>query len=1209
MPPGQYSDAALPRAGMGVVGHAMPGNIALGTNLITEQFHDGMKGCIWNCRSLWAREASDTFKFVLQLAAVHDFVILVETRETKTKRQITLAKLPAEFTYFSSRISARRGGIAIIVKNSFLAKFEKSDWTVRCRGRVAQLLLRGTRGQLNIIPTYLDPSSIAEQLEGIKAVEKCFVHGAHNLVAGDFNFATCSGDRIAKGSADLGVWNDKRQMDAWNGVAKQADLKEFEQQHFTCEHSHGWSRIDRVYSTLHASYLLNLTTGCTTVDHPRELSDHSPISFMLRSRASKAANIIPAWVGNHPRFEEEVIASFNFRLNQLNETSPKEVQPQAKINLLKEAIRDAASYVRSLEKDALAETTAHKLACTLAFIRAVGVNDFKAAMKMQSKYARLRQKLDQTTVGSQWYASVKQHAVELMRTDIAERVQELRTCKCQLRSEIYDRKKLSIVRKLKSLLPAGGFHEIVIIKDESGALHTCPEKIAEELRKYWQNVFNKGPTDKNLRRKWLDHVRGKMRVALEELRPNMDDVKVVFENLNDSTPGPDGIPSGIYKCLRNIAPSLFCEFINGIIDGTDQVDEDFNFAIMCCIPKANDDFSDDGVRIHKANATRPISIVDAANRIFAAVLKVALERCVGNKVSKMQRGFLKGRDMLMNLIDVDFAAQCISIRSTRGAIILWDFKSAFPSMDHDFIWDTLDSIGLPSEFVSAIQALYRNNQHRIKLQGRSFPGPEVQSGVRQGCPLSGLLFAICADVLLTRIQSVLTKGHELVRAFADDTAAVVHDYVTTLPVLSILFDEYEQISRLMLNISKTVFIPLWPLSSSRGLRSLIQELCPLWKDIRICSKAKYLGFMIGPDAKNDSWSKPLDKYNQRVAEWENAQCGIFWNSVYYNIFVVTTLEFVAQLADIPDTVMEAERQAMRRMARGPGNWISLEDLEHLSDFGIGGGFRLIYYTHRASKMRLLKELGPRRIRDMEQQLEVEQCNSFARPFGAWHRQSFVTLLRNNERELARAGITIRDLLMETAKGASSFQRKAREQIVKNVSRYDLESRIRHRISRWRFADPPAHVTSRCIRLFEILKKKSSPAVCAGYLRALFNGWPTSARMRNMKGQSGTSACFFGCSARAEDRIEHYACCSMLWKFRETPMPAGPGLRRAHKGINGFFGMIKSMSESERIRAATAVHITGKILMYRRKGLLTEGCDLTQALRMEWRNVAGRIDVQ
>jgi hypothetical protein len=36
----------------------------------------------------------------------------------------------------------------------------------------------------------------------------------------------------------------------------------------------------------------------------------------------------------------------------------------------------------------------------------------------------------------------------------------------------------------------------------------------------------------------------------------------------------------------------------------------------------------------------------------------------------MQRGFLKGRDMLMNLIDVDFAAQCISIRSTRGAIIL-----------------------------------------------------------------------------------------------------------------------------------------------------------------------------------------------------------------------------------------------------------------------------------------------------------------------------------------------------------------------------------------------------------------------------------------------------------------------------------------------------------------------------------------------------------
>jgi hypothetical protein len=41
--------------------------------------------------------------------------------------------------------------------------------------------------------------------------------------------------------------------------------------------------------------------------------------------------------------------------------------------------------------------------------------------------------------------------------------------------------------------------------------------------------------------------------------------------------------------------------------------------------------------------------------------------------------------MMNNLIDIDEAAQKISVRTSSGAIILLDFRAAFPSMDHDFI--------------------------------------------------------------------------------------------------------------------------------------------------------------------------------------------------------------------------------------------------------------------------------------------------------------------------------------------------------------------------------------------------------------------------------------------------------------------------------------------------------------------------------------------
>ncbi len=45
--------------------------------------------------------------------------------------------------------------------------------------------------------------------------------------------------------------------------------------------------------------------------------------------------------------------------------------------------------------------------------------------------------------------------------------------------------------------------------------------------------------------------------------------------------------------------------------------------------------------------------------------------------------------MLRNVLDIDFAAQKISVKSKKGAIILFDFWAAFPSLSHEFLWDFL----------------------------------------------------------------------------------------------------------------------------------------------------------------------------------------------------------------------------------------------------------------------------------------------------------------------------------------------------------------------------------------------------------------------------------------------------------------------------------------------------------------------------------------
>ena len=96
-----------------------------------------------------------------------------------------------------------------------------------------------------------------------------------------------------------------------------------------------------------------------------------------------------------------------------------------------------------------------------------------------------------------------------------------------------------------------------------------------------------------------------------------------------------------------------------------------------------------------------------------------------------------------------------------------------------------------------------------------------------------------------------------------------------------------------------------------GLRNLIRELCPNWTDIHIDTKGKYLGFFIGPGAGEDSWNAPLRKFEERLVASQNNTCGLLWNSIYYNTFMVSTLEFVAHLSGVPDHVVAAELAALR----------------------------------------------------------------------------------------------------------------------------------------------------------------------------------------------------------------------------------------------------------------------------------------------------------
>ena len=72
------------------------------------------------------------------------------------------------------------------------------------------------------------------------------------------------------------------------------------------------------------------------------------------------------------------------------------------------------------------------------------------------------------------------------------------------------------------------------------------------------------------------------------------------------------------------------------------------------------------------------------------------------------------------------------------------------------------------------------------------------------------------------------------------------------------------------------------------------------------------------------------------------------NIVAFHVYIVTVLEYVAQLLEVPAEVETAMGWALRKLAPGPGTWATRKDLENPTEYGQQQGFRTITCTARAA---------------------------------------------------------------------------------------------------------------------------------------------------------------------------------------------------------------------------------------------------------------------
>src|SRR6516225_7306849 len=376
------------------------------------------------------------------------------------------------------------------------------------------------------------------------------------------------------------------------------------------------------------------------------------------------------------------------------------------------------------------------------------------------------------------------------------------------------------------------------IKDSKGVLLTDSEEIKSRWKEYIEILYDKDekPTGTDILMEYINNVNK------EEIGPDLltEEITRAIEDLKDNKAvGVDDVPSEFLKSLGDKGTKEVVRLCKNMYD-TGKWPEDFTRLMFVPIEK-------------KENAVdcedhRTISLICHASKIMLKVLTRRIEGKVTDYLSKGQFGFRSG----VGTRDAIGVMRMLCERSLDHDndiyVCFVDFEKAFDRVKWDKMMQILKELKVDWKDRSLIADLYMRQEATVRLKcGETEPGL-IGRGVRQGCPLSPLLFSIYAEHMMKEAiddieEGVVVGGRYLkdVR-YADDQAMVASTNEGIQKLMYGLNRAAEEYG-MRINVKKTKAMVISKIEGKKVEIKIGQH------KVEQVQKFKYLGALVTEDGK------------------------------------------------------------------------------------------------------------------------------------------------------------------------------------------------------------------------------------------------------------------------------------------------------------------------------------------------------------------------